>query len=206
MINLKIIFLIFVDFLSENPQKLIFQRANFQFFHICEKSVKVRKIRFPAQIGMDCPVEKPLWATKSHHKQPSYAGSKTDRFAIFGPKFRIFFKFWPTTCPFVGGFVWSNFLIKAHGQPVPMVPNPGKSGNRFTRIFNRENWSILVKNQYFSVFQSWDIFNKFLSKLANFGPILIVVAYFSVDVYSECGCLLFFTNLCCLYRYSSIML
>ena len=130
-----------MDFSSENPQKLIFQRANFQFFHICEKSVKVRKIRFPAQIGMDCPVEKPLWATKSHHKQPSYAGSKTDRFAIFGPKFRIFFKFWPTTCPFVGGFVWSNFLIKAHGQPVPMVPNPGKSGNRFTRIFNRENWS-----------------------------------------------------------------
>ena len=64
-----------------------------------------------------------------------------------------------------------------------MVPNPGKSGNRFTRIFNRENWSILVKNQYFSVFQSWDIFHKFLSKLANFGPILIVVAYFSVVAY-----------------------
>ena len=31
--------------------------------------------------------------------------------------------------------------MKVHGRPVQMLPKPGRSGNRFTRIFIRENWS-----------------------------------------------------------------
>ena len=113
----------------------------FSFFAIAQKVLELGKIQFPGRIDLDRPVEKPLWATKRHFKRPSYATSKMARFSVFWPKIRIFCTFWPLTRPFVGGFGRSKFLVKAHGRPVQTPPKPGRSGNRFTRIFIRENWS-----------------------------------------------------------------
>ena len=126
----------------ENPKKTDFSKTqNFSFFAIARKVWQISKIHGGLRKRLDRPVEKPLWAQERHFKRPSYATLKMARFSVFWPKIRIFCTFWPTAHPFVGGFGRSKFLVKAHGRPVQTPPKPGRSGNRFTRIFIWENWS-----------------------------------------------------------------